>query len=167
MAVVICVYQDEKGRCTHAQSCLTFATSWSVAHHGISQARGLEWVAIFFFRGSSRPRDRTHVSCIGRQILYHCTTWEWKIWYPLLSACVLVHKDYLFYIWKPLIINVKIGHIIQISKFISHIFLCMHWLIKLLFWPIWLVTEINYNKNTQILEWSGEINQTTSSFGIR
>ena len=22
-------------------------------------------------RGSSRPRDRTHVSCIGRQTLYH------------------------------------------------------------------------------------------------
>ena len=21
-------------------------------------------------------RDQNHVSCIGRQILYHCTTWE-------------------------------------------------------------------------------------------
>ena len=47
--------------------------------HGIPQARILEWVAIFFSRGSSQPRDQTHVSCIsciGRQILYHCTTWE-------------------------------------------------------------------------------------------
>ena len=42
MEVVICVYQDEKGRCMCAQSCLTFATSWTVAHHGISQARVLE-----------------------------------------------------------------------------------------------------------------------------
>ena len=31
--------------------------------HGISQARILERVAIPFFRGSSRPRDRTRVSC--------------------------------------------------------------------------------------------------------
>ena len=43
---------------------------------GISQARILEWVVIFFFRGSFQPRDRTHVSCIAgglldcRQILY-------------------------------------------------------------------------------------------------
>ena len=30
--------------------------------HGILQARILEWVAISFSRGSSRPRDRTQVS---------------------------------------------------------------------------------------------------------
>ena len=33
--------------------------------HGIFQARVLEWVAISFSRGSSRPRDRTRVSCIA------------------------------------------------------------------------------------------------------
>ena len=33
--------------------------------HGISQARILEWVAISFFRGSSWPRNQTHVSCIA------------------------------------------------------------------------------------------------------
>ena len=32
--------------------------------HGILQARILEWVAISFSRGSSRPRDRTGVSRI-------------------------------------------------------------------------------------------------------
>ena len=32
--------------------------------HGIFQARMLEWVAISFFRGSSQPRDRIHVSCV-------------------------------------------------------------------------------------------------------
>ena len=30
--------------------------------HGIFQARVLEWVAIFFSRGSSQPRDRTRVA---------------------------------------------------------------------------------------------------------
>ena len=40
--------------------------------HGISQARILEWVAISFSRGSSRPRDRTYVSCVaGRLRLSH------------------------------------------------------------------------------------------------
>ena len=47
--------------------------------HGTFQARILKWVAISYSRGSSRPKDRTHVSCffcICRQILYHWTTWE-------------------------------------------------------------------------------------------
>ena len=32
--------------------------------HRILQARILEWIAILFFSGSSRPRDQTRVSCI-------------------------------------------------------------------------------------------------------
>ena len=48
-----------------------FATPWTVAH----QARILEQVAVSF-RGSSRPRDQTQVSCVGRWILYHCAIWE-------------------------------------------------------------------------------------------
>ena len=42
--------------------------------HGIFQARILEWGAISSSRGSFWPRDGTcfsHISCIGRQILYH------------------------------------------------------------------------------------------------
>ena len=38
--------------------------------HWISQGRILEWVSTSFSRGSSRPRDQTCVSCIGRWILY-------------------------------------------------------------------------------------------------
>ena len=40
--------------------------------HGILQARILEWVAMPSSRGSSQPRDRTHISyisCIGRWLL--------------------------------------------------------------------------------------------------
>ena len=47
--------------------------------HGIFQARILEWVVISFPRGSSGPRNQTHVSCvccIGRRIPYHCAMWE-------------------------------------------------------------------------------------------
>ena len=42
--------------------------------HGILSARILEWVAMPSSRGSSRPRDRTHISYIsstGRWVLYH------------------------------------------------------------------------------------------------
>ena len=39
--------------------------------HGIFQARILEWVSISFSRGSSQARDWTHISCLGRRILYH------------------------------------------------------------------------------------------------
>ena len=45
-------------------------------------SRLLEWVAISYSRGSSQTRDRTsvsYISCIGRQVLYHCAAWDaWK-----------------------------------------------------------------------------------------
>ena len=42
--------------------------------YAILQASTLEWVAISFFRGSSRPRDQTWVFCFGRQVLYRWAT---------------------------------------------------------------------------------------------
>ena len=42
--------------------------------HRILQARILEWITMPSSRGSSRPKDGTHmsyISCIGRQVLYH------------------------------------------------------------------------------------------------
>ena len=67
-----------------AQLCLTHCDPMACSPpgssvHGMIQARILEWVAIFSSRGSSQPRDRTHVSCvsyISRWILYHSTTQE-------------------------------------------------------------------------------------------
>ena len=52
------------------QSCPTLCdpmdcSPQSSSVHGILQARVLEWVAISFSRGSSRPRDWTQVSCIA------------------------------------------------------------------------------------------------------
>ena len=68
-----------------AQSCPTLCDSHGLyslpgsSVHGILQARILEWVAISSSMGSSKPKNQTHiswVSCIGRRVLYHCTTWE-------------------------------------------------------------------------------------------
>ena len=62
--------------CSVAKLCPTLCSPMDCSlpvssFHRISQARRLEWVAISFSRGSSWPRDPTHVSCIGRQIVYH------------------------------------------------------------------------------------------------
>ena len=52
------------------QSCLTLCNPMDCSLpgsplHGILQARVLEWVAISFSRGSSRPTDRTQISHIA------------------------------------------------------------------------------------------------------
>ena len=43
--------------------------------HDISQARMLNQIAIRFSRVFSRPRDGTHISCIGRWIVNLWATW--------------------------------------------------------------------------------------------
>ena len=51
----------------------------SASVQGTLQARILEWVAIPFSRGPSRPRDQTcisHISCIGRWMFNHWPTRE-------------------------------------------------------------------------------------------
>ena len=66
------------------QSCLTLCDTLDCSPPASSiqrifQARILEWVAIFLSRGPPQSRDQIRVSCIfciGRWILYHCTTWE-------------------------------------------------------------------------------------------
>ena len=58
--------------CSVAQSCPTLCDPMDCSLpgssvHGIFPARILEWVAISSSRASSRPGDRTFVSCIGRR----------------------------------------------------------------------------------------------------
>ena len=63
--------------CVHAhlvvQSCLTFCDPMNFSPpgssvHGILQARILEQDAISFYRGSSKPRERTQVSCTAGKL---------------------------------------------------------------------------------------------------
>ena len=76
-------FRDDFTACS-VQSCLTVCNPMDCSPpgspvRGIFQARMLEWIAISSCRRLSQPRDRNCVSCIscvGRQILYHCTTWE-------------------------------------------------------------------------------------------
>ena len=72
--------QSTSKRCTvlrlrlDTQSCPTLCDPMDCSPpvssaHGIFQARMLEWVAISFSRGSSRPRDQIQVSCTAGRFL--------------------------------------------------------------------------------------------------
>ena len=58
--------------------------------HGILQVRILEWVAIPFSRGSSRPRDQTWVSCIAGRFF---TIWAPKCCKHLNKYNIFVHTQ--------------------------------------------------------------------------
>ena len=81
--------------CLAAQSCPILCGPMNCSLQGSSvhenfQARILEWVAIFYSKGSSQPRDWTHISCIsciGRWILYRWATWESLSLTLLLFSC--------------------------------------------------------------------------------
>ena len=64
--------RTQEGYCSNAQSpsCIRLCDPMDYSPpgssvHGILKARILEWVAISSLRGSSQPRDQTHVSCIS------------------------------------------------------------------------------------------------------
>ena len=66
--------------------------------HGILQARLLQWVAMPFSRGSSRPRDWTCiscVSCIARRFFPHWAAWEAlaSAAHPLQSSMTACHTQ--------------------------------------------------------------------------
>ena len=66
--------------CVCAQSCATLCDPMDYSLpgssvHGILQARVLEWVAIPFSRGSSQPRDGTHISWVPLHLL-HLLHWQ-------------------------------------------------------------------------------------------
>ena len=90
--------QPEKAKYVYlvTQSCLTLCQPMDCSPpgssvHGISQARILVWVAISLSRGSSWPRDRNCVSCVGRQILYH---WATRVNSIMCYVCICTLNTY-------------------------------------------------------------------------
>ena len=67
--VILRQWEEEKVKA--AQSCPTLCDPMDYTVHGIFQARIL-WVAFPFSRGSSQPRDQTHVSLIAGRFF---TSW--------------------------------------------------------------------------------------------
>ena len=122
--------------CVHAQSCLTLCDPTDCSPpgssvHGIILARILEWVAISFFRGSSQPRDRAHISYgsyIARWILYHWATWTYMYTVHIHNCKILcVYFNLLFPNrqwwgrWKSCLTKYKIwgSEYMEISKLLS------------------------------------------------
>ena len=81
--------------CCAVPSCSVISNSvapWTIAHPaplsmGILQTRILEWVAMPSSRGSSWPRDRTHVSCIAGRFF---TVWPTREVLGVSNVCVCV-----------------------------------------------------------------------------
>ena len=79
--------------------------------HGILQARILEWVAISFSRGSSLPRDRTHISFSAGGFFTAELRWK-PSWSTIGFSCYVYwrrHSPHIFLIgtawlclWDPL-----------------------------------------------------------------
>ena len=91
--------------------------------HGISQARILERIAIFYSRGSSWPRDRMGISCgfcISRQALYCLShlgspsfipgsmSWGLTMCQDCAKGCVRPRSVFLTVLWLALSIAWKI-----------------------------------------------------------
>ena len=96
--------------------------------HAILQARILEWVAVFFWKGSSQPRDGTCVSCIAGGFFFTC--WiireaQAKPWSKLIQD---VTKSF-FNFLGPLIF-----HILEEKEGIEF---CLLWIIRLFFTQFW------------------------------
>ena len=68
---------------------------------GILQARILEWVAISISREASQPRDRTCVSYIAGNLLYHCGLILYQLSYQGSSVCVCVCVCVAIHIYLP------------------------------------------------------------------
>ena len=105
-----------------AQSCLTLCDPLDDTVHGILQAWILQWVAVPLCKGSSQPRDRTHVSWMAGGFFTNWAKRESQVkLFPLDSEpgpfCVLGEHDN--------------HHTTEISTFISrwyytHIYLYHH-----------------------------------------
>ena len=62
--------------------------------HGIFHARVPEWVAISFFRGSSRPRNWTRVSCIAGRRFTIWATREAKAFVKFYTTLKIIQHAY-------------------------------------------------------------------------
>ena len=94
--------------------------------HGTSQARILEWVAIPFSRGSSRPRDLTWVRCIAAGFLtlwairdaHTCSDWITKSSSYLLINTLLLDN----YFGNVSLQGILQTNVLNFDSFISHFF---------------------------------------------
>ena len=132
-----------------AQSSPTFCDSMDCIVHGILQARILEWVAFPFSRGSSQPRDKTHLVMICNFFYVLLgSIWKWK----LLSRVQLFVT--LWNLWNSLGWNTGVGSLsllqgifpTQVSN--SGLPHCR-----------WILYQLSYQGSSLKIHWWGIINK--------
>ena len=83
-----------------------FVTPWNAAHQaplsmGILQSRILEWIAIPFSRGSSQPRDWTHISYVFCIYGLRKNARKWTLGtFPLCFSTQLCPCSYIICLWS-------------------------------------------------------------------
>ena len=100
-------------------SCLSFVTPWTVESASLLwpwDSSVLEWVAISFSRGSSQPRDQTHISCVSC-IADRCFTAEplgraWKYNKTYRKWAQNVNSSKLFNGFRPFDKNYEVSGIV-------------------------------------------------------
>ena len=85
--------------CMCVQSCLTLCDPMDCylpgsSVHGISQKRTLEWIAVSYSRGLSRPRDQSHISCLASR--FFTTEPFGKAIYTYIYICLYILFQILF-----------------------------------------------------------------------
>ena len=146
VCVFICVYML-------TQSCSTICDPWTVARQDllsmeILQARILEWVAIFYSRESSQPRNWTLISCIGRWILY---PWGNHMYKGILHLYPFIYWQTLFSI-----------------PWLLWIILKQTWECRYLFFVILLYNTLKYirhTRNSLVVQWLRLLTFTAKSLG--
>ena len=84
---------------------------------GILQARIPEWVTISSSRVSAKSRDRTHVSSVGSQILYHWAASQVHVLWLYLSFYIVCVYSLMF-----------LGPVLEQSlSFKIYLFIWLHW----------------------------------------
>ena len=142
----------------------SFEAQWTVCSppgssvHGIFQARILKQVAISSSRGSSQSRDPTcisWVSCIGRQILYHCTTWEAPFQFALsneLHSFGAGSKQYLLGRWQSFLPHGKKKvKIKSTNKVLDHPSYKINLKLRLKIWSLFGTYWFNFNLKPVII----------------
>ena len=98
--------------------------------HGILQARILEWVAISFSRGSSRPRDQTSVSYIAGRFFTVWATRKCQGFASVTASCEREQNSVYYYgcIWISCyeFVNIREMPINLPVHFIQYFFCVFH-----------------------------------------
>jgi len=107
------------------QSCLTLCDPKGYTVHGILQARILKWVAFPFSRGSSQPRDRTHVSHNAGRFFTSWATREARLYIHLTIPTSYIFITQMWRCLKPqpwLLSDVKCPYLMALRYLVKFLF---------------------------------------------